>query len=285
MPRTSPKLAFQSDLIDLNTTFQDRCFFFNNQDIRCWGLHYLIDQDFNRTLPTAVADFGEGRLVMGAVLDLDNDTVLDEDDNCPSIPNQDQTDTDGDEIGDACDPDDDNDGLLDDDDDCPLHDQTTDSNCNGITDLDEDSDGDGIVDYFDQCEGHDDEIDTDNNGIPDGCDEETQSEANTTNSTDMNDFDIINQTSPDQPENNSNQQDGDSTKSSNELEFGKYGLLIAVVILVSFTIVKFVKRKETTVQVDDIEDPVEKYAQQLIAQGYEPEYARTYAEHFYAHNK
>jgi len=217
--------------------------------------------------------------------DDDNDGWLDDEDNCPSITNQNQTDTDGDEIGDVCDPDDDNDGLLDDDDDCPLHDQTTDSNCNGITNLDEDSDSDGIVDYFDQCEGHDDEIDTDNNGIPDGCEEETQTQTNTTNSTDTDGFDSINQTSPEQPDNNSNQQDGDSTKSSNELEFGKYGLLIAVVILVSFTIVIFVKRKETTVQVDDIEGPVEKYAQQLIAQGYEPEYARTYAEHFYAHNK
>ena len=217
--------------------------------------------------------------------DDDNDGLLDDDDNCPSIHNQDQTDTDGDEIGDACDPDDDNDGLLDDDDDCPLYDQTTDSNCNGITDLDEDSDGDGILNEFDQCEGHDDEIDTDNNGIPDGCDEETQSETNTTNSTEINDFDSINQTSPEQPDNNSNQQDGDSTKSSNELDFGKYGLLIAVVILVTFTIVIFVKRKETTVQLDGFEDPVEKYTQQLIAQGYEPEYARTYAEHFYANNK
>ena len=217
--------------------------------------------------------------------DDDNDGWLDDEDNCPSIHNQDQTDTDGDEIGDACDPDDDNDGLLDDDDDCPLYDQTTDSNCNGITDLDEDSDGDGILNEFDQCEGHDDEIDTDNNGIPDGCDEETQSETNTTNSTEINDFDSINQTSPEQPDNNSNQQDGDSTKSSNELDFGKYGLLIAVVILVTFTIVIFVKRKETTVQLDGFEDPVEKYTQQLIAQGYEPEYARTYAEHFYANNK
>ena len=217
--------------------------------------------------------------------DGDGDGWLDDEDNCPSITNQNQTDTDGDEIGDACDPDDDNDGLLDDDDDCPLHDQTTDSNCNGITDLDEDSDGDGVLNEFDECEGHDDKIDSDNNGIPDGCDDKAQPETNTTNSTDMNDFDIINQTSPDQPENNSEQQDSDSTQSSNELEFGKYGLLITVVILVFFTIVKFVKRKETTVQVDDIGDPVEKYAQQLIAQGYEPEYARTYAEHFYAHNK
>jgi len=180
--------------------------------------------------------------------DDDEDGWLNDEDNCPTITNQNQTDTDGDGIGDVCDLDDDNDGLPDDDDDCPLHDQTTDSNCNGITDLVEDTDSDGITDYFDQCEGHDDAIDVDNNGIPDGCDD-------------------------------------DSIKSSNELEFEKYVLVTAVVILVSFTIVIFVKRKETIVHPDGFEDPVEKYTQQLIAQGYEPEYARTYAEHFYAHNK
>ncbi len=180
--------------------------------------------------------------------DDDEDGWLNDEDNCPTITNQNQTDTDGDGIGDVCDLDDDNDGLPDDGDDCPLHDQTTDSNCNGITDLVDDTDSDGITDYFDQCEGHDDAIDVDNNGIPDGCDD-------------------------------------DSMKSSNELEFEKYVLVTAVVILVSFTIFIFVKRKETIVHPDGFEDPVEKYTQQLIAQGYEPEYARTYAENFYAHNK
>lgn len=39
----------------------------------------------------------------GPVGDEDADTVADEEDNCPAVPNQDQTDTDEDEIGDACD--------------------------------------------------------------------------------------------------------------------------------------------------------------------------------------
>jgi subtilisin family serine protease len=44
--------------------------------------------------------------------DTDGDTVIDTVDNCPSDPNTDQSDVDGDLLGDICDPDADNDGLL-----------------------------------------------------------------------------------------------------------------------------------------------------------------------------
>jgi hypothetical protein len=46
-------------------------------------------------------------------LDSDDDGVLDVADNCPSVANPDQANTDLDRLGDACDPDDDNDGIAD----------------------------------------------------------------------------------------------------------------------------------------------------------------------------
>jgi hypothetical protein len=52
--------------------------------------------------------------------DLDGDGIVDDKDNCPDVANADQTDTDKDGMGDACDGDDDGDGKFDEDDPCPL---------------------------------------------------------------------------------------------------------------------------------------------------------------------
>lgn len=74
--------------------------------------------------------------------DTDGDAVDDADDNCPSVPNNDQLNTDGaNDGGDACDEDDDNDGWADLDDNCPLV-----ANPNQ-----EDSDGDGFGNGCDNC--------------------------------------------------------------------------------------------------------------------------------------
>jgi hypothetical protein len=70
------------------------------------------------------------------VVDSDNDSVPDAEDNCPNTPNSDQADLDNDGEGDACDPDVDGDGVPNETDNCP-----SDSNP-GQTDTDMDGTGD-----------------------------------------------------------------------------------------------------------------------------------------------
>src|SRR5690606_5579625 len=82
--------------------------------------------------------------------DDDNDGILDEADAFPKDPTED-TDTDGDGIGDQADEDDDNDGILDEADAFPKDSAEV-----------SDADGDGIVDQADD--------DDDNDGILDGDD-------------------------------------------------------------------------------------------------------------------
>jgi hypothetical protein len=65
-------------------------------------------------------EFVSGSIVAVLPNDSDGDGVVDDEDNCPSVPNADQINFDGaDDGGDACDTDDDNDGWFDVDDNCP----------------------------------------------------------------------------------------------------------------------------------------------------------------------
>ncbi len=113
------------------------------------------------------------------VVDSDGDGIQDVTDNCLEIINPDQTDTDGDGAGDACDTDDDADGVEDDLDNCPTSlgagaDQT-DSDLDGIGDLcDLDLDGDGVSNNEDNCAlvPNPFQTDTDTDGAGDSCDED-----------------------------------------------------------------------------------------------------------------
>lgn len=82
-----------------------------------------------------------------SLLDTDLDGVPDHEDNCPDTYNPAQIDTDGDGIGDACDPDIDGDGIPNEDDNCPYsyNPDQADLDGDGVGDAcDPDIDGDGI---------------------------------------------------------------------------------------------------------------------------------------------
>jgi Thrombospondin type 3 repeat/RTX calcium-binding nonapeptide repeat (4 copies) len=115
--------------------------------------------------------------------DVDGDEVRDEVDNCPTVKNGSQLDTDGDRQGDACDGDDDNDGRIDGEDNCrtvangPLW---QDSDGDGYGDacppkhseLDVGHPSDGIIDDDDNCDfdWNPDQSDVDGDDRGDACD-------------------------------------------------------------------------------------------------------------------
>jgi hypothetical protein len=129
--------------------------------------------------------------------DTDADTLGDFLDNCPAAANSDQLNTDGDNLGNACDADDDNDGLSDTQeaslgtnplvmdtdsdtvgdkiDNCPINPNSNqlDTDTDQLGDVcDNDDDADNIVDANDNCPltANSDQADSDSNGVGDACD-------------------------------------------------------------------------------------------------------------------
>jgi len=102
--------------------------------------------------------------ISGPSPDMDGDGIRNDLDNCPSVPNPDQTDTDSDDIGDACDDDDDDDGVPDGVDNCPLI----------VNPGQEDPDADGLGDACDNCPlvANPDQADNEEDGLGDACDDD-----------------------------------------------------------------------------------------------------------------
>ena len=124
------------------------------------------------TNPATGASGTATALIIVNDVDTDGDSIPDRQDNCPQVPNLDQTDTDGDGVGDVCDNcptvanasqvDTDGDGFGDACDNCPAvanPDQT-------------DTDGDELGDLCDNCPmvANPDQADGDGDGIGDACD-------------------------------------------------------------------------------------------------------------------
>jgi len=107
--------------------------------------------------------------------DIDGDGIVNASDNCPSVSNADQLDSDADLLGDACDLDLDGDSIVNAQDNCPARPNRSqyDEDGDGIGDgCDPDADGDAVPDTSDNCLGipNTSQKDSDGDGVGDVCD-------------------------------------------------------------------------------------------------------------------
>lgn len=135
--------------------------------------HFQLTSAIDQDSPTGPGLSAHYTLYAGfiSVPDRDADGVPDNTDNCPTAANANQLDTDGDDLGDACDLDDDGDGISD-----------TDELSLNTNPLLADTDGDGLddgvetgmdgnpADYQPGVDTDPRNPDTDGDGLPDGSD-------------------------------------------------------------------------------------------------------------------
>lgn len=113
--------------------------------------------------------------------DSDSDGLADDLDNCPMVVNVSQLDSDGDGVGDACDPDLDGDGVNNDVDNCPsvANPNQADNDMDDLGDAcDSDDDNDGRPDTHDNCPliANADQLDRDMDSLGDACDADSDND-------------------------------------------------------------------------------------------------------------
>ncbi|MDD9892596.1 MAG: thrombospondin type 3 repeat-containing protein, partial [Gammaproteobacteria bacterium] len=111
------------------------------------------------------------------VADTDRDGTNDGNDNCPVDANEDQTNSDDDELGDACDNDDDNDTVEDGVDNCPVDANTDQANSDDDAlgnACDDDDDNDTVADEADNCpvDANTDQLNSDGDDEGNVCDDD-----------------------------------------------------------------------------------------------------------------
>lgn len=109
--------------------------------------------------------------------DIDRDGISDSRDNCPTIANTNQSNVDGDTLGDACDDDIDGDGFLNAGDNCSLVENSDQANLDNDTmgdACDDDKDGDGTSNLDDNCPliVNADQANLDSDAVGDACDDD-----------------------------------------------------------------------------------------------------------------